>query len=265
MRVLGFIVGLLALVSQTKADVMTIRIENARMGNALVYIGGWEQPEQISNYQCFYDFDPPRLSATFNNQPIAVDVNLPFERTSQPYRNTQVKIETSNDYGPTIQCDTIGWNGQSYFFPNVGDIPMWVKQYPNIIENWTLSDLVAGGRHYIGRFPRSQQVVRLSNGSTQSVSRLESNEVWIKAFNVRPSNDGNWTIETRWRGDIEVVVAPASYFAPSADFNKDGQVSPQDLFSFLDAYFMSDIIADCDDSSTVSVEDLFAYLELFFN
>ena len=39
MKVLGFIVGLLALVSQVKADVMTIRIENARMGNALVYIG----------------------------------------------------------------------------------------------------------------------------------------------------------------------------------------------------------------------------------
>lgn len=50
-----------------------------------------------------------------------------------------------------------------------------------------------------------------------------------------------------------------------ADFNQSGEVSVQDIFDFLAAYFAGDPSADVNGSSTVTVQDIFDYLAEYFN
>jgi len=49
-----------------------------------------------------------------------------------------------------------------------------------------------------------------------------------------------------------------------ADFNGDGNVSVQDIFDFLAAYFSNDPFADFNRSGTVTVQDIFDYLAAYF-
>lgn len=49
-----------------------------------------------------------------------------------------------------------------------------------------------------------------------------------------------------------------------ADFNQSGDVSVQDVFDFLGAFFANDASADVNMSGDVSVQDVFDYLGLFF-
>ncbi|MCC6322013.1 MAG: hypothetical protein IT438_11330 [Phycisphaerales bacterium] len=49
-----------------------------------------------------------------------------------------------------------------------------------------------------------------------------------------------------------------------ADFNMSGQVSVQDIFDYLAAYFAGDPRADINDSGTLSVQDLFDFLAAYF-
>lgn len=49
-----------------------------------------------------------------------------------------------------------------------------------------------------------------------------------------------------------------------ADFNRDGDVSVQDLFDFLAAYFAGDLAADLTRNDALSVEDLFTFLREYF-
>ncbi len=54
--------------------------------------------------------------------------------------------------------------------------------------------------------------------------------------------------------------------APScpADFNLSGQVTVQDIFDFLSAYFSASSTADVNNSGTLTVQDIFDYLALYF-
>ncbi|MCC6322231.1 MAG: delta-60 repeat domain-containing protein [Phycisphaerales bacterium] len=61
---------------------------------------------------------------------------------------------------------------------------------------------------------------------------------------------------------LEVTLS----FAPEcpADFNGSGEVSVQDIFDFLEAYFGSNPDADVNDSGDITVQDIFDYLALYF-
>ncbi len=61
-------------------------------------------------------------------------------------------------------------------------------------------------------------------------------------------------------------VAAASFPSPPcpADFNRNGQVSVQDIFDFLAAYFGGEITADFNGNGQVSVQDIFDYLAAYF-
>jgi hypothetical protein len=49
-----------------------------------------------------------------------------------------------------------------------------------------------------------------------------------------------------------------------ADFNRSGQLSVQDIFDFLAAYFAQSPTADVNGSQLVSVQDIFAFLASYF-
>lgn len=49
-----------------------------------------------------------------------------------------------------------------------------------------------------------------------------------------------------------------------ADFNGSGQVSVQDIFDFLAAYFMGDARADVNGSGAITVQDIFDFLAAYF-
>lgn len=49
-----------------------------------------------------------------------------------------------------------------------------------------------------------------------------------------------------------------------SDYDGDGTVTVEDLFDFLDAWFLSDLSADLDDDGTVTVVDLFDFLDAWF-
>jgi len=50
-----------------------------------------------------------------------------------------------------------------------------------------------------------------------------------------------------------------------ADFDRSGEVTVQDIFSFLEAYFANEPSADCDRSGAVAEADLWEYLTAFFS
>ncbi len=49
-----------------------------------------------------------------------------------------------------------------------------------------------------------------------------------------------------------------------ADFNRSGEISVQDIFDFLSAYFAGAASADYNNSGSVSVQDIFDYLQGYF-
>jgi hypothetical protein len=53
-------------------------------------------------------------------------------------------------------------------------------------------------------------------------------------------------------------------FACPADFNASGEVSVQDIFDFLAAFFAADPAADFNASASLSVQDLFDFLAAYF-
>jgi hypothetical protein len=73
-------------------------------------------------------------------------------------------------------------------------------------------------------------------------------------------------------GGIDSVGPPATYFSGPynivvrcfADFDQNGTLSPQDIFSLLSAYFAANLDADTNGSNTLSPDDLFAFLTIYF-
>jgi hypothetical protein len=65
-------------------------------------------------------------------------------------------------------------------------------------------------------------------------------------------------------GTQYVSVAPGGEPPCVADFNEDGSVNSNDLFSFLDAYFASDPRADVNDDDAINSNDFFFFLDAFF-
>ena len=68
-----------------------------------------------------------------------------------------------------------------------------------------------------------------------------------------------------WDDNDEPPAEPAAAFAACfADFDNDGPVTIQDLFSFLNAWFAGSMAADFDRSSTLMPQDIFEYLNAWF-
>lgn len=64
----------------------------------------------------------------------------------------------------------------------------------------------------------------------------------------------------------DLVIRPCDPPPPQCpvDFNDSGEVTVQDIFDFLSAYFLGDIAADYNGSATVTVQDIFDFLEAYF-
>ncbi len=69
-----------------------------------------------------------------------------------------------------------------------------------------------------------------------------------------------------WGENIGWINLDAAVFVGTcpADFNLNGQVTVQDIFDFLAAWFAASQTADVNGSGTVSVQDVFDYLALWF-
>ncbi len=69
-----------------------------------------------------------------------------------------------------------------------------------------------------------------------------------------------------WSPDTHLAPPPpfGFYVVCRADFNNNGEVSVEDLFAFLNAYFALDPSADFDLNGEVTVNDLFVFLDLYF-
>ena len=81
--------------------------------------------------------------------------------------------------------------------------------------------------------------------------------------NITPLDTGSYTpIVANQCGRIE---APSPYIEMCfADFNCSGDITPQDLFAFLPAWFSKSPLADVNRSGTITVQDLFDWLNLWF-
>lgn len=74
----------------------------------------------------------------------------------------------------------------------------------------------------------------------------------------------NWDFNTVWKFNVGTYPILRSLLSV-ADINMDGQVTVQDLLSFIQAFFAADSAADIDGDGSVSIIDLFIYIEEFFS
>jgi hypothetical protein len=92
----------------------------------------------------------------------------------------------------------------------------------------------------------------LADGPVFKIAKSRTN--YDRAIHAKPEERLNVLPE---------LVAPSIPDCP-ADFNLSGQVSVQDIFDFLAAYFGGDLRADINESGSISVQDIFDYLALYF-
>jgi hypothetical protein len=59
-------------------------------------------------------------------------------------------------------------------------------------------------------------------------------------------------------------VTVMAEFRCKADFDGSGDVSVQDIFEYLNAWFAGDPRADLDGVSGISVQDIFGFLDIWF-
>lgn len=86
------------------------------------------------------------------------------------------------------------------------------------------------------------------------------------AFNV--TDDAGHPIPYRVAVDLSVdhrflllTIEPTPRRNPAGDFNGDGQVTEQDIFDFLAAYFAGSTAADMNGDRVLSQQDIFDFLE----
>lgn len=122
----------------------------------------------------------------------------------------------------------------------------------------------ASGRLYCTSGGVSRSFVRSANGSWQEDTRSKFAgrsvgdlfQVTVGRRGVPEARDPN-----RIDNPDDFPNAPAEC---PADFNHSGQVSVQDLFDYLAAYFAAAAEADVNASGSVTVQDLFDYLAIYF-
>lgn len=254
----------LCLAIPASADVLRIDIENARLGDSNVYIGD-ARPEMITNYGCNFDGQPSTTTATYNGVPINILSEFPYEPT-QTYRYTQVHVWTDSLDGAQFRCDTIVRTNGVYSYPNASDIPVGSFQYGYYWNElggpiWNLQDLFRDGSAYLGKISNvaGHYPMQLTNGTTAYADALRGNTVRVYVSNVVPSTDINFAIDTHWRADASIVIAPESFF--QGDFDQSGTKDMSDVYAFLECWFAGDCRADQNFDTNLSVDDVFAFVE----
>jgi hypothetical protein len=123
-------------------------------------------------------------------------------------------------------------------------------------------DLVAGGR-FTAAGPVSASRIARWDGAAWSPLGAGVNGS-VNALAVVPGGDLAIGGEFTSAGGA-VCAFLAQWREPvSADFNRSGSVTVQDIFDFLGAYFTQDPEADVNHSGSVSVQDVFDYLAAYF-
>ncbi len=245
-------------------DVLRINIADARLGDANVSLGPVRQ-QLLTNYGCHFDDTPSTTNATYNGVPITVAAQFPYEQ-SPTYRYTQVHVWTDSVDGAQFRCDTIVKTNGVHSYPNASDIPVGTFQFGYYWDQpggsiWSLEDLIRDGSAYLGRVSNlaGHYPIRLSDGNTAYADALRNNVARVYVSNVRLSEETNFAIDTHWRADASIVVAPESFF--QGDFDQSGTKDTADVYAFLECWFAGDCRADQNFDTNLSVDDVFSFVE----
>lgn len=96
----------------------------------------------------------------------------------------------------------------------------------------------------------------------------QSSNVYIHLSNVRDANTGE--IDTFGANvfaiaDVDIYIGtPGGMVYNPADMNHDGEVTVQDLFSFINDYYAHVMNADMNHDHILSTDDIFSYLNAYF-
>jgi hypothetical protein len=141
-----------------------------------------------------------------------------------------------------------------------------------ILESWTRNLSVVGWNPMLETFDSISHTALHAGQKYWIVaeSNVEAgvNPVWVwsaEGNEFTATTDGPGT---PWEGGPGAAIGIRVLGTPvqpcRADFNGSGQVSVQDLFDFLGAYFGNDARADVNHSGQVSVQDIFDFLAIYF-
>ena len=166
---------------------------------------------------------------------------------TSPYTITTL----SNDNGPIKMSDRgdIAWTGQ-YYAPTI---------YTNYITDGlffngqlllnAMQVVSSAGGQRVTYFYGGGDALRFSHDGNTMMLALNMQD---PPFNFTPQRDN---------GLVFSFSLPA---ACVADFNQDGQVTVQDIFAFLTAWFAKSPTADIGHSGTPTVQDIFSFLSHWF-
>ncbi|MBC7773783.1 MAG: hypothetical protein H7210_14920 [Pyrinomonadaceae bacterium] len=106
-------------------------------------------------------------------------------------------------------------------------------------------------------------IVTVASGTTtaQMVAALSTGAPLVGNGEADPNGrPRQGSFEIRPAGPVMVVTPPCI-----ADFNGDGEITSQDFFAFLTAFFNNSADADVNNDGVISSQDFFDFIAAFFN
>lgn len=195
-----------------------------------------------------------------------------WNNTGNTYRDTNTKRTASSGvkmFGPFIGVPS--FSSLSQYYPSAALPGQRWRMEGFVREN--SNDQLAGANSLIARISWANSAGAEIGATEQTVlTAAAQNDTWL-AFGfegVAPSGTAQARAQFRFMqpsggagaafiDDVTFAIVPCR-----ADYNADGQLTPADIFAFLNAFFARDFGADYDGNTFLEPTDIFAFLNGYF-